>query len=205
VIRPAACAALLFVLAGCTTGSTSSAATDGASSVRPPSTLPSLPVSTVPAATSPASATSAVTSTAAPGTSSPPPSHTTTLSEAQLNTCTKVAVETVRGGAIAGTQIAGVIVVNKGTKPCDVHGFPTVVLLRNGRPMRAAARPDGPAASVRLKAGDYAQAQLTVESTCNSAESDAVRITLPGRTTTTDEPIKLRGCAATITALAPPD
>jgi hypothetical protein len=55
---------------------------------------------------------------------------------------------------------------------------------------------------VTLPAGGSAVSQLTDFSTCNSPESDIIRIYPPNQTASVEAPMQLRGCKLVVTPVA---
>lgn len=105
----------------------------------------------------------------------------------------------VVGGALPGQEIAGVVFSNTSSSTCTLRGYPYALLLRRGAALGAPARDHkGKVSTVRLRPGKSAQVQLMAVTTCQSQESDHVRIRVPGSHTSTDVALQLRGCSLTV-------
>jgi hypothetical protein len=110
----------------------------------------------------------------------------------------------VRGGALPGQEIAGVVFTNSTSSKCTLRGYPFAELRRNGAPLgKPAKHHKGKVRTVTLKPGKSAEVQLTAVTTCQSPESDHVRIRVPGSPTSTDVALELRGCALSVDPIEP--
>jgi hypothetical protein len=110
----------------------------------------------------------------------------------------------VRGGALPGQEIAGVVFTNTSSTKCTLRGYPFAQLRRNGTKLGKPAT-DNPGAvkSVTLKPHDSAQVQLTAVTTCQAPISDHVRIRVPQSQTSTDVAMELRGCSLSVDPIQP--
>jgi hypothetical protein len=105
----------------------------------------------------------------------------------------------VRGGALPGQEIAGVVFTNRSQAKCTLRGYPFAQLRRNGRKLgRPASHNPGVVRTITLKPQDSAQVQLTAVTTCQAPISDHVRIRVPGSPTPTDVALQLRGCSLSV-------
>lgn len=162
----------------------------------PTDTTDTTPVSSSPAAsTSSSSATSAkpsVTST------KPTPPGPATCTSAQLG------VRVLRGGAVAGQEIALITFTNTSTTKCAMFGYPGVSLrLHNVLLGKPAARSIVKPKTVSLAPGAAAEATITDFSSCQAPVSDTVRVYAPDQTAFVDKPLELRGCRLFIDPVRP--
>jgi hypothetical protein len=110
----------------------------------------------------------------------------------------------VRGGALPGREIAGVVFTNTGKTRCTLRGYPFAQLRRNGAALgKPAVNNPGTVRTVMLRPNGSAQVQLTAVSTCQAPISDHVRIRVPGSTSSTDVAIELRGCSLSVDPIEP--
>jgi hypothetical protein len=167
-----------------------------------PTATSALPTASVPATAEPTDSggtsptdsvpvTSPVTTSVSPTATKPPTGSGCAL--AQLS------VRLIRGGAIAGQEIALVTFTNTGTKACTMFGFPGVSLRLNNTLLgQPATRSSKTPTSVTLKPGEQAEALLRDFTTCQAALSDTVRVYPPDSTQFVDKPFELRGCQTQI-------
>jgi hypothetical protein len=186
-------AAVAGALAGCTTGSSPVAGTSepAVTSAAPPPVVTSAPV------------------TAPPPTSTPPskpttsPVHTaSTTASRPANTCKKLTIRVLQGGAVQRAEIAAVTFVNDSAKACSISGYPSVVLMRDGSTLVTATPKSGTVAqAVRLAPGAQAESRITDHSTCNADLSDTIEVTAPNGAAggTLTRPFQLRGCKVDVT------
>jgi Protein of unknown function (DUF4232) len=110
----------------------------------------------------------------------------------------------VRGGALPGQEIAGVIFTNATTKACTLRGYPFAQLrYRNGNLGRPAVDNPGTVRTVVLRPHRSAQVELVAVSTCQAPISDHVRVRVPGSAASTDVAMQLRGCSLSVNPIAP--
>lgn len=112
------------------------------------------------------------------------------------------------GGASFGEQIAGLEFVNTGRATCTLVGYPTVVLLRRGRPIGRPSEPATPAPSMRtLHPGQTAESLVhDYTQTCQAPLSDSVQVHAPGSAQTAVRPdMALRACVLRVDKLGAPD
>jgi hypothetical protein len=110
----------------------------------------------------------------------------------------------VRGGAVPGQEIAGVLFTNTATAKCTLRGYPFAQLQYNGSDLGQPATDNpGTVRRIVLKPHGKAQVQLNAVSTCQAPISDHVRIRLPGSSTSTDVPLQLRGCKLSVDPFQP--
>ncbi len=180
-----------LLVAGCTTGSTTGSGGQPTESASVPAVQTSAPETTTPPSHT-------VTTSAAVSTS---PAARSSSSAAPANTCTNLTVRVLPGGATPGQEIAVITFVNAAQAGCTISGFPSVVLLRNGKTLTTATPTAGTVAqAVQLKPGAQAESQITDHSTCNAQLSDTIEVTAPngaasGKLT---RPFELRGCRVTV-------
>jgi hypothetical protein len=111
----------------------------------------------------------------------------------------QLSVRLIRGGAIAGQEIALITFTNTDSKACTMFGFPGVSLrLNNALLGQPATRTSKTPATVTLKPGEQAEALLRDYTTCQAALSDTVRVYPPDSTQFVDKPFELRGCQTQI-------
>jgi uncharacterized protein DUF4232 len=105
-------------------------------------------------------------------------------------------VRALRGSGAAGHQFAFLRFTNISASSCSLTGFPGVQLQRAGAPLGLPAqRTSTPVRRVQIAPGDSVTAQLTDDSTCNAANSDAVQVIPPNRAEKFLVPLALRGCS----------
>lgn len=105
----------------------------------------------------------------------------------------------VRGGALPGREIAGIVFTNSSTTRCAMRGYPFARLRYRGQPLgEPATHNAGTVRTVVLKPGASAQAQLTAVSTCQAPISDHVRVRPPGISVWRNVALELRGCTLSI-------
>jgi hypothetical protein len=105
----------------------------------------------------------------------------------------------VRGGALPGQEIAGVVFTNRSQTKCTLRGYPFAQLRHNDQKLgRPASHNPGAVRTITLKPQDSAQVQLTAVTTCQAPISDHVRIRVPGSPTSTDVTLQLRGCSLSV-------
>jgi hypothetical protein len=110
----------------------------------------------------------------------------------------------VRGGALPGQEIAGVIFTNATATACTLRGYPFAQLRYKNRNLaQPAVHNPGTVRTVLLRPHRSAQVQLTAVSTCQAPISDHVRIRVPGSTTSTDVAMQLRGCSLSVDPITP--
>lgn len=108
-------------------------------------------------------------------------------------------MEGVAGGALPGQEVAGVVFTNTSATKCSLRGYPFAELRHKGNVLGTPAKhATGKVRTIVLKPHKSAQVQLNAVSTCQSPESDHVRVRVPGSPTSTDVPIQLRGCALSV-------
>ena len=211
-MRTAAVAVALALLAAGCSSSGGGQADDPVVS-RPPVSSPSI---SVPAPSSevvpPASTEVAPTSSAPASSSAAPPthahsSHVTAPPIVQRSTCTKLTIRVIPGGASVGQEIAALQFTNDGTAPCELFGFPTVTLLRQGKLLGRPSQPASTGASHRtLAPGDTAESLLRdYVGNCQAPLSDAIRVVAPGSTKTLGRPFVMRACVLRTDRLGAPD
>lgn len=199
----------VIALSGCTSSSPSG----------PGSAVPSGPgltaVSPLPSDSGTSSAVSASaapsrTPTKAPSSTassaSPKPKPKPKPSPTGPPTCTsaQLSVRVLRGGAVAGAEIALITFTNTSASTCSMFGFPGVSLrLHNallGAPaQRTAKKPQ----TVPLARGAAAEAMITDVSSCQAPVSDTVRVYAPDQTAFVDKPLEMRGCRLFIDPVRP--
>jgi hypothetical protein len=195
----AALAAALIALAGCTSSDPAPSNPPGSSSheltaITPiPAPTDSTPVSSSPAAsTSAASAASAVTSTKPTA-----PSLATCLS-------TQLGIRVLRGGAVAGQEIALITFTNTSATKCAMFGYPGVSLRLHGALLgKPAERSVVQPKAVPLAPGAAAEATITDFSSCQAPVSDTVRVYAPDQKAFVDKALELRGCRLFIDPVRP--
>jgi hypothetical protein len=217
-------ATVAVALVACTSSGNSGTSSPPVSSLPPitaPATTPA-PVTTAPSTPSTPSTPTPPPVTTAPVTSAPPssapvtsspPSSAPPSSEPPSSTppsgppaCTNADLDMqgVRGGALPGQEIAGVVFTNSSATKCTLRGYPFAQLRRKGAPLgKPAKHHHGTVRTVMLKPGKSAQVQLTAVSTCQAPESDHVRIRVPGSSTSTDVALQLRGCSLSVDPIEP--
>jgi hypothetical protein len=172
----------------------SSSVTTGPSSPDGLSTAPSSPEGSAP------TATASVT---------PPPSQSNAASPSHSSGGTDcptagLTLTAQRGSGASGQQFATLTFTNTTRTACPLRGFPGVSLRSNNSALgQPAGHATGASATVTLAPGHSATSQLTVDSTCNAASSNAVRVYPPNQTTFVDLPITLRGCSMVVTPVSP--
>lgn len=201
--RLAVAAVTLACAAGLTAGCTSSG--PGNPSEAPPITVGTSSAidSVVPTdsavPTDPAPSTTAPSSTAASSSTPAPKPSTSAVAGPPACTAKQLMVRVLRGGAIAGQELAGITFTNSSSATCSLFGYPGVSLLVAGKPLgKPADRSSKRAALVTLKAGETAETQVTVFSTCNAPLSDTIRVYPPNLKTFVDRPMELRGCRTVV-------
>jgi Protein of unknown function (DUF4232) len=111
-------------------------------------------------------------------------------------------VTAVRGGALPGREIAGVLFTNSGTTTCSVRGYIFAQLRYRGAALGDPATDNpGPVRTVVLRRNASAQAQLTAVSTCQAPISDHVQVRLPGAQQSATAVMQLRGCSLSVDPL----
>jgi hypothetical protein len=112
-------------------------------------------------------------------------------------------IDVLRGSGISGRQFASISFTNVGTGTCAMSGIPQVQLVQAGTPLDDPARATAkPTTVVTLAPGRAATTMVVDFSTCNASNSDAMRITPPGQTSTVDTPVVLRGCPLEVDPVA---
>jgi hypothetical protein len=106
-----------------------------------------------------------------------------------------------------GQEIAALQFTNDGSKPCELFGYPTVTLLRQGRPLGKPSLPATSAVSRRtLAPGGTAESLLRdFVGNCQAPLSDTVRVVAPGSTQSFSRPFVLRACVLRVDRLGAPD
>jgi len=211
--RAAVAVAAVVLLAGCSSSSgqaddpvvsppTETRVTSAASSAAPPPSTPA-PESLYPS--SPA-APSDVT----PSTTSPTQAHSTHVTAppiVQHSTCTKLTIRAIPGGASVGQEIAALQFTNDGKTPCQLIGYPTVTLLRQGKPLGRPSQPASTGVSRRtLAPGETGESLLRdFVGNCQAPLSDEVRVVAPGSTQSFARPFVMRACVLRVDRLGAPD
>jgi hypothetical protein len=183
--------ACIASVAACTS-STSGTGSTPSTNISAPS---SEPVPTDSDVTLPTESTSL---TASPITTPASPTPTKT---AAGDGCTfaQLTIRVIRGGAIAGQEIALITFTNASVKTCTMFGFPGVSLRRGGALLgKPATRSAKTPATVRLAPSAQAEALLRDFTTCQASLSDTVRVYPPDSTQFVDKPLELRGCQIVI-------
>ena len=136
----------------------------------------------------------------------PPPKSTAPPPPPPRSTCLNVSVRVIPGGAVEGTEIAGLQFTNEGRKPCRLVGYPHVVLLKGGRRVGTRALPAGPTPghAVALAPGQTVQSLLRDYSSCQAPLSVSARVSVPGESTKVVRPAQLRACTLRVSQLGPP-
>ncbi len=202
-------AALTVVAAAALAACTSSGA--GSGSAAPPISVgssdspvdTSMPTDSTPSTDTPSG--SAVPSTSPAST--PKPSKPASSAVAGPPACSFAAltVGVIRGGAVAGQELAAVTFTNSSRATCSMYGFPGVSLLLKGAQLgKPADRTPKRPTTVALKPGDQVQSQITIFSSCNAPLSDSLRVYPPDQTRYADRPIELRGCRMVVDPVGPP-
>lgn len=193
---PAALAVLALTAAACTS-SGGSDAVDNPVVTNSPTTSSVTP--------SPSSSTPVTTSsTPAPSSSVSSSPHSSTPAPPASDACTatQLKAELLRGGAQLGVQYAAVLFTNVSQKTCTLQGYPYAQLVRGGKLIgKQAVHQASTTATVHLKPGASAQADISAVSSCNAVLSDHVRVSAPGSSTTVDLPDTLRNCSLSIKAV----
>lgn len=197
-------------LAGCSSSGGKQAADDPvisapATTAPAPTSAAAVP-STAAAPSAPASTTASSTS-AAPSHSPAAASSTSRPTVVPRSTCTRIGIRILPGGATFGEEIAGLQFTNEGTTTCRLVGYPTVTLLRQGRPIGRPSQPATTAGSTRtLAPGEVAESLLHDNiRNCQAPLSDTVRVVAPGSTISASRPMQLRACVVRIDPLGAPD
>ena len=207
--------AAVLLAAGCSSSGGSQA--DDPVVSRPPVSTPSTqttlevvgPTPTISAPTSVPS-TPAAPSDVTPSTTPPTPAHSTHVTAppiVQRSSCTKLTIRAIPGGASVGQEIAALQFTNDGSTPCELFGYPTVTLLRAGKPLGRPSQPASTALSHRtLAPGDTAESLLRdYVGNCQAPLSDAIRVVAPGSTQSLSRPFVLRVCVLRTDRLGAPD
>jgi hypothetical protein len=198
-------------LAGCTSSGGVQKADDPVISPTPTTasaSSTSAPAPTTTAAPSPSPSPSSSTVVASSATPAPATgSSSAPAAVVAKSTCTKIGIRILPGGATFGEEIAGLQFTNEGTQPCRLVGYPTVTLLRHGRPVGRPSQPTTTANSERtLAPGEVAESLLHNHiRNCQAPLSDTVRVVAPGSTISGSRPMQLRACVVRIDRLGAPD
>jgi hypothetical protein len=123
-----------------------------------------------------------------------------------LATCTsaQLTIRVLRGGAVAGKEIAAITFTNGSTTTCAMFGYPGVSLrLHNALLGQPAERSVVQPKSVSLAPGAGAEAVITDFSSCQAPVSDTVRVYAPDQKPFVDKPLELRGCRLFIDPVTP--
>jgi hypothetical protein len=194
VIQPRRLGALLVAgvaLAACQ--SSADQAAPPASTLAPVSTPAPTPPATsdVPATSAPATVTTSAPTSASDST-------TTHGATAPKSTCTDLSIRVLPGGASPGQEIAAVQFTNAGATACQLIGYPTVQLFRNGTQIGTKSQPSTPGvvSSRRLAPGEIAESLVhDYTQTCQAPLSDTVRVIVPGSSHVYLRPgMQLRAC-----------
>lgn len=171
-----------------------------------PAPSSSVPIPTLPASSVPAPTSAAATSSAAPSTHAAS-THVTAPPIVQRSTCTKLTIRAIPGGASVGQEIAALQFTNDGATPCELIGYPSVTLLRQGRPLGKPSQPASTGVSQRtLAPGETAESLLRdYVGNCQAPLSDQVRVVAPGSTQSFARPFVMRGCILRVDRLGAPD
>lgn len=212
-LRPAvvvaAAAAGLVALTGCSSSSGGAARRSAPPSLTPAVSVPSSPAPTtsIPFTPPPTASPTAHRSPTHRAASSAPVA-TTSPSVVERSTCTQVSVRVIPGGAISGREFAALQFTNDGSGQCVLVGYPTVTLLRAGKPIARPSEPAGYSTSRReLAPGATAESKLfDYTQNCQAPLSDGVRVVVPGTTITYHRPqFVMRGCILRVDALGAPE
>lgn len=153
---------------------------------------------TTPVSSSPAASTSATSASPSVTSTKPTPPGLATCTSAQLG------VRVLRGGAIAGQEIALITFTNTSTTKCAMFGYPGVSLrLHNALLGKPAERSIVKPKAVSLAPGAAAETTITDFSSCQAPVSDTVRVYAPDQTAFVDKPLELRGCRLFIDPVRP--
>jgi hypothetical protein len=106
-----------------------------------------------------------------------------------------------------GQEIAALQFTNDGGKPCELIGYPTVTLLRGGKPVGRPSQPASTAVSQRtLAPGATAESLLRdYVGNCQAPLSDQVKVVAPGSTQSFARPFVMRACVLRVDRLGAPD
>jgi Protein of unknown function (DUF4232) len=204
-------AAVVGLLAGCTTSGQPEAVRNTVPSAAP--TTRTTPTTTATTTAPPSTPTAvSIPTTSAPATSAPPsstaPATTSAPNPTAKTTCKALSVRVLIGGAGFGEQIAAVQYTNEGPSTCVLVGYPTVTLLLHGQQI---GRPSQPASAVKskrtLRPGEVAESLLhDYTQTCQAPLSDSVRVQVPGTRQTVIRPeAQLRACVLRVDRLTAPE
>jgi len=209
--KAAAAVALALLTAGCSS-SGGEQADDPVVSRPAPSSSIAAPVTSSEVTPPPSTEVAPTTSTPPPSSSSAPPTrahstHVTAPPIVQRSTCTKLTIRAIPGGASVGQEIAALQFTNDGSAPCELFGYPTVTLLRAGKPLGRPSQPASTAVSHRtLAPGETAESLLRdYVGNCQAPLSDEVRVVAPGSTKSLARPFVMRACVLRTDRLGAPD
>lgn len=191
-------------------GLTLSACTSSGNIASAPPPSSAAPVST-PAPSTAAPTITAPISSAAPSTASASTSTSasSTSPAAPHSTCTDLSIRVLPGGASPGQEIAAVQFTNAGSATCQLVGYPTVQLFRNGSQIGTRSQPSTPGvvSTRQLAPGEIAESLVhDYTQTCQAPLSDTVRIIVPGSSKTYLRPgMQLRACVLRVDRLGAPE
>ena len=114
----------------------------------------------------------------------------------------------IPGGASPGEEIAAVQFVNTGNAKCVLAGYPTVILMRDGKRIGKPSQPASDRPSSRtLKPGAIAESLVhDYTQTCQAPLSDTVKVLIPGTAKSYLRPhFELRACILRVARLGAPD
>jgi Protein of unknown function (DUF4232) len=195
----AAALAAVIALAGCTSSSASGPKSPA------PSSNDLTQITPIPSS----AASTAVSSSPAPVTSpstKPPSSAPVKPTLPGLATCTsaQLGIRVLRGGALAGQEIALITFTNTSATKCAMFGYPGVSLRLHGALLgQPAERSIKKPKTVPLAPGAAAETTITDFSSCQAPISDTVRIYAPDQKPFVDKALDLRGCRLFIDPVRP--
>ena len=171
------------------------------------------PPTSAPSVSPPPSTAAAPTSSAPPSVSAVPTTHAASSSHVtappivQRSTCAKLTIRVIPGGASVGQEIAALQFTNGGSAPCQLIGYPTVTLLRGGKPVGRPSQPSSTGPSQRtLAPGDTAESLLRdYVGNCQAPLSDELRVVAPGSPQSLARPFVMRACVLRVDRLGAPD